>query len=99
MTLLRCVVRRMLLSAGLSVGAVDGSTSNCPELPQTGRPWLVQGSKESVLESKVESSEAMKRCFHCVLLARSLEPARNHGKGTQIPPLYGQSVKELTGKF
>lgn len=60
---------------------------------------MVQGSKESVPASNVEALEVMKHHFHCVLLAKSLGPAQSHRKGSQIAPLYGHSVKELTGKF
>lgn len=58
----------------------------CPELPQTGWPQVVQGSK-------VEALEVMRHCFHCVLLATSLRPAQIQGKGAQT------RVKELTDKF
>lgn len=64
----------------------------CPELPQTGGPHEVQGSK-------VGTWDIMKHCFHCVLLATSLRPAQIQEKGAQILPLYGQHVKELIDKF
>lgn len=59
----------------------------CPELPQTGWPEVVQGSKVSVPASKV------KYCLYCVLLALSLRAAQIQGKGAQIPPLNGESIK------
>lgn len=64
----------------------------CPELPQTGWPQVVQGSKVGALE-------VMTHCFHSVLLSTSLRLVQIQEKGAQISPFYDQCVKELTGKF